>query len=63
MPLALSIVPFAVLLLLQMPPEVTFARITLEPVHTVSGPVMLAGKGFTVIGIVVVAVPQTLITV
>ncbi len=42
----------AVLLLLQVPPEVVSARVIADPIHTAAPPVIAPGNGFTVIVLV-----------
>ena len=52
----LPIVATAVLLLLQVPPDVTSLRVIDDPEQTEEEPVILAGRGFTVT-VVVTVVP------
>ena len=57
-------VAMPVLLLLQVPPPLPSVSVVLAPVHTVGIPVILPalGKGFTITAVVVVVVPQPLVT-
>ena len=50
---------------LQVPPGVPSVRVIVEPIHTLSGPVMVPanGKGFTVTVVVVLMLPQLPLTV
>jgi hypothetical protein len=47
------IVPFAGILLLQVPPDVASVSVMLLPTHTIGVPPITAGNGFTVIGNVI----------
>jgi hypothetical protein len=40
------------LLLVQVPPPLVLVNVTVLPIHTLAGPVIAAGTGFTVIGVV-----------
>ncbi len=46
-PVVEPIVAVPVLLLLHVPPAVTFAKVTVDPVFTVAVPVIAAGEAFT----------------
>lgn len=52
-PVAISIVATLVLLLVQVPPGVAFAKAVVAPTHNDAVPVIAAGDGMTVITLVV----------
>ena len=52
-PVALPMLPIAVLLLVQLPLPVTSASVVFSPTHTTLVPVIAAGTGLTVKGAVV----------
>ena len=52
-PVVAPIVAVGVLLLVQVPPGLASPNVSVDPVHTVDGPLIGAGVGFTVIGKVV----------